>query len=114
MSSINILVGAFSCTPPTMGITYRNNTGYLLNYDWLGDLYITYGLNAKVRLFYEADGSPQEEFLFYSLPNTANDFVLDFQGMAYDRIDFKFVFNVEYGAICEYTFDVPWTDVVEI
>lgn len=113
MANINITIDAFSCTAPTIGDTYRNlsTTGeYLFNYNWLGDLYIQYGMNAKVQIFYSGDGNPYEEYIGSTIPNNAVNFPVPLS--IYDTTSFKLRFSVEDGTVCEYNFDIPYSSII--
>lgn len=112
MADIVINIDAFQCSPPNIGDTYRltTATGYLFNYDWLGDLYISYGLSATVQLFYSGDGAPFTEYTS-NLPNTAIDYLVDLP-INFDQVDFRIIFRVENGTVCEYIFNIPYSSLI--
>lgn len=115
MANINIEVTRFECQTPVIGDTYRDssNTGnYLFNFEWLGDLYNQYGMNATVQIFYSGDGQPSQEYTGSQIPNIAVNFAIP--QLPYDTADFQLRFSVDDGNVCEYYFDIPYSSIIII
>lgn len=115
MANINIEIQRFECRSPNIGNTYRdlsNSGDYLFNYEWLGDLYNQYGMNAQVQIFYSGDGQPAQEYTNTQIPNIANNFLIP--SLPYDTVDFQLRFSVDDGNVCEYYFDIPYSTIIII
>ena len=114
MANIIINVGEFICEPPTLGNVYRNTstTGdYVFNWSSLGDVYVGYGLNVTIKLYFIPEETPPEqEFTSISIPFNANNFSIGV--LPYDKADFRLEFSIDNGVTCYHSINIPYSSII--
>lgn len=112
---IEIIAAGFQCTTPTLGTTYRvsGRAIFRLNYtsDW--DVYSGLGLATSIRLYYEGDGNPEEEYTLSTLPANATDFDIILP-LNYDVLNFRIEFLIDDGITCSNIFTILNANIVLI
>lgn len=114
MGNIIFNIDAFICQPPIIGNVYRNMStsgDYVFNWMSEGDIYESYGLDVKIKLFIIPEQTqPEQEYTGSIIPYNASNFSIGV--LNYDSANFRLELSIDDGSTCYHSINIPYSTII--